>query len=149
MKGLGIEETLEQEFGPNAVTHMMSGKAITRALHGLFLIKAALSTKILSNLLPHDGERNKITDTTIDETRSEELSGSNNEAMEIDEHPTFLNHNKVIALKNFVSDVLNQNISPDKLAESEELVSLGTTTEHVMNELSKASRTAELWLDCL
>ena len=55
----------------------------------------------------------------------------------------------MIALKNLVSDVLNQNISPDKLAESEELVSLGTTTEHVMNELSKASRTAKLWLDCL
>ena len=99
MKGSGIEETLEQVYGPNAVTHMMSGKAITRAPHGLFLIEAALSTKILSNLLPHDGERNTITDTTVDEICSEELSGSNNEALEVDEHPTFLNHSQVIALK--------------------------------------------------
>ena len=73
MKGSGIEEALEQVYGPNAVTHILSGKATTRALHGLFLIKAALSTKILSDLLPHDGERNTITDTTINETRSEEL----------------------------------------------------------------------------
>ena len=149
MKGSGIEEALEQVYGPNAVTHMMSGKAITRALRGLFLIEAALSTKILSNLLPHDGERNTIRDTTIDETLSKTLSGYNNEAMEVDEHPAFLNHSQVIALKNLVSDVLNLNISPDKLAESEELVSLGTAMEHVMNELSEASRTAKLWLHCL
>ena len=98
-----------------------------------------MSTKILSNLLPHDGGRNTIRDTTIDETLSETLSGNNNEAMEADEQPTFLNHSQVIVLKNLVSDVLNLNISPDKLAESEELVSLGTAMEHVMNELSEAS----------
>ena len=32
MKGLGLEEALETVSGPNAVTQMMSGKAISRVL---------------------------------------------------------------------------------------------------------------------
>ena len=46
MKGSGIEKSLEEAYGPNAVTQMMSGKAIERALRVLFLIDAALSTKL-------------------------------------------------------------------------------------------------------
>ena len=32
MKGLGLEEALETVSGPNVVTQMMSGKAISRVL---------------------------------------------------------------------------------------------------------------------
>ena len=61
MKGSGIEEALEEAFGPNAVTHMTSGKATARALRGLFLIDAALSTKLFTTLLP-TGEFTTMTD---------------------------------------------------------------------------------------
>jgi len=41
MKGSGLEEALEQFYGPNAVMHMMSGKAVSRALCGYFLVESA------------------------------------------------------------------------------------------------------------
>ena len=42
MKGSGLEEALETVYGPNAVAHMISGKAISRALRGHFLVEAAI-----------------------------------------------------------------------------------------------------------
>ena len=61
MKRSGIEEALEEAYGPNVVTQMRSGKAIARALRGLFLIDAALSTKLVTTLLP-TGEVATMTD---------------------------------------------------------------------------------------
>ena len=52
MKGSGIEEALCETYGQNAVTHMMSGKAIARSLRGLYLIEAALTSTLLAHVLP-------------------------------------------------------------------------------------------------
>ena len=52
MKGSGLEEALETAYGHNSVTHMISGKAISRALRGHFLVEAALVNKLISALLP-------------------------------------------------------------------------------------------------
>ena len=140
MKGSGIEEALEAAYGPNAVTQMMSGKAITRALRGLFLIEAALTTKILITLLPNDGDSNILAEVYSESVSTdghhpvEKLSGILNEPMDTDEGLSLLNHNQVRELENVVSDIMNHDISPDVLAESQELVSL------------EASRTAKLWL---
>jgi len=48
MKGSGLEEALETAYGHNSVTHMISGKAISRALRGHFLVEAALVNKLIS-----------------------------------------------------------------------------------------------------
>ena len=47
MKGSGISEALEIIYSPNPVEHMLSGKAISRALRGHFLISSALHSKHL------------------------------------------------------------------------------------------------------
>jgi len=52
MIGSGLEEALETVYGPSAVTHMISGKAISKALRGHFLVEAALVNKLMSALLP-------------------------------------------------------------------------------------------------
>ena len=52
MKGSGLEEALETAYGPNAVTQMMSGKAVSRALRGHFLVEAALVNKLIMTVLP-------------------------------------------------------------------------------------------------
>ena len=52
MKGSGLEEALGCVYGPKAVTHMMSGKAVSRALHGYFLLEAALTNKLLLKVWP-------------------------------------------------------------------------------------------------
>ena len=52
IKGSGLEEALETTYGPDTVTHMMSGKAISRARRGHFLVEGALVNKLVSALLP-------------------------------------------------------------------------------------------------
>ncbi len=57
MKGSGLEEALETVHGPNAVDHMISGKAVSRALRGHFLVQAALVNKFMLAVLPCQGEK--------------------------------------------------------------------------------------------
>ena len=52
MKGSGFEEALSCVYGPNAVTHMVSGKAVSRALHCHFLLEGALTNKLLLKVWP-------------------------------------------------------------------------------------------------
>ena len=51
-KGSGLEEALKRAYSPNAITQMMSGKAISRALCGHFLVEAALVSMWITALLP-------------------------------------------------------------------------------------------------
>ncbi len=48
MAGSGLKELLEIVYASNAVTHMLSGKAVQRALRGLFLVDSALNTMLVS-----------------------------------------------------------------------------------------------------
>ena len=47
MKGSWLEKALEQVYGPNAVAHMMTTKAVLRALLGHFLVVSALVYKFM------------------------------------------------------------------------------------------------------
>ena len=60
MSFVGSIGSLETVYGPNAVTQMMSGKAISRALRGHFLVEGALVNKLISALLPCKLESNLI-----------------------------------------------------------------------------------------
>ena len=50
MKGSGISQCLQVVYGENAVKHMVSGKAIARALRGHFLLQSALRLQIIKQL---------------------------------------------------------------------------------------------------
>ena len=56
MKGSGLSDVLETVYGPNAVVHMTSGKAVARALRGHYLVEAALMIKLLSPVIPNHVE---------------------------------------------------------------------------------------------
>ena len=45
-------DLLPEAYEPNVATQLTSGKAIARALSGLFLIDSALSTELVTTLLP-------------------------------------------------------------------------------------------------
>ena len=49
MAGSGLKELLEIVYADNAVCHVLSGKAISQAIHGLFLVDAALNALLVSN----------------------------------------------------------------------------------------------------
>ena len=48
MSGCGLQDVLEQLYASNAVTHILSGKAVERAIRGHFLIDAALNAMLIS-----------------------------------------------------------------------------------------------------
>ncbi len=51
MAGSGLQEVLELIYADNAVVHMMTGKAIARAVRGHLIVDAALNALILSDVL--------------------------------------------------------------------------------------------------
>ena len=120
---------------------MTSGKAIVRALRGLFVIAAALSTELVTSLLP-TGVVSTLTDiqksvsnerNTLVETLS--LSENVYEAMETDQRQTLLGINQGKYLERLTSDVMNQKVSPNDLSESQELVKLDNTLACLKNTL--------------
>jgi 5'-3' exonuclease len=60
MSGTGLKELLEVAYASNTTTHMMSGKAVSRAIRGHLLVDAALNAKLVSKVfqmnLPSDGD---------------------------------------------------------------------------------------------
>ena len=47
MNGSGLSDVLEMAYGPNAISHMMRGKAVSRAIRGHFLVDSALMIKLM------------------------------------------------------------------------------------------------------
>ena len=54
MNGSGLFEVLQEIYGSNAVLHMMTGKAVYRAIRGHMIVDAALSTLLVSEVFKHD-----------------------------------------------------------------------------------------------
>ena len=54
MSGCGLQDLLEQIYASNAVTHMLSGKAVERAIRGHFLIDATLNAMPISKVFNID-----------------------------------------------------------------------------------------------
>ena len=47
MKGTGLEDLLSEVYAENSVVHMMSGKAIARAIRAHFLVESSLMLLLL------------------------------------------------------------------------------------------------------
>ena len=119
---------------------MRSGKAITRALRGLFsYITSALSTELVTSLLPI-GEDSTLTDihesvSNEGNTQVETLSENVGEAMDTDHRQTVLGINQGKYLERLTCDVMNQKVSLKALAKSQELVKLDNTLACLQNTL--------------
>ena len=50
MHAAGLHDVLETAYAPNAVDHMLSGKAVSRAESGHLLVDAALNMMITAEL---------------------------------------------------------------------------------------------------
>ena len=101
-------------------------------LRGLFLIDSALSTELVTALLP-TGE--DITLTYIHESVSNEGNTQFDEAMDTDQRQTLIGIDQGKDLERLTSDVMNQKVSPNAFAESQELVKLDNTLACLKNTL--------------
>ena len=51
MEGTSLRNTLETVFGENAVVHMMTGKAVKRALRGHLLVDKCLHNQLIKEMM--------------------------------------------------------------------------------------------------
>ncbi len=83
MAGSGLHDTLETIYAEQAVTHILSGKAINRAVRGHILVDAALHSLLIEKAfhfpLPLEGSH---TDNTEDERDGQLSCTSSHERME-------------------------------------------------------------------
>ena len=81
MKGSGILEDLQTEYGKNAVEHM-SGKTVTRAIWGHFLTSSALFIKLMSPLFQASFDQNNTqpdNDIYVNNTRDVSKENDNSD----------------------------------------------------------------------
>ena len=120
MAGSGLEEALAVCYGSNTVTHMLSGKAISRALRGFFLVDGALSVLLLENLMP---------DADADNSKDR------------------LSCDDLTELAKCFREVMEGTISIEVLFESHHSAhTLEVLLQSLKVKLAEKSRTANLWL---
>ena len=84
-------DLLPEAYAPNIATQITSGKAIARALRGLFLIDSALAIQLFTSLLS-TGEYSTLTD--IHESVSNEGNTQLDETVDTDQRQTSIGINQ-------------------------------------------------------
>ena len=151
MDGSGLSELLATCYGPNAVIHMLSGKAVSRAIRGHFLVEAALMTKLLTMLLPNryvllreeSFDRSEILhdNTELETDEEEEIASSS-----IEKGKQCLNEDEFEELLDLFRKLKENEIEIDDLIQSSTLLKLNTLLQILKQELAEKSRTAKLWI---
>ena len=135
MAGSGLQELLEKIFAKIAVTHMLSGKAVARAVRGYFLVDSVLQALLSFDAFGfkveiQQGRRGKetiVTDTTV----MEENGLTKYECLQS-------------ALSLF-DRMLQKDVTPQELQDSSELEQVESILQLAREKL-KDNRTAALWL---
>ncbi|ESN98242.1 hypothetical protein HELRODRAFT_177122 [Helobdella robusta] len=121
MAGSGISEILECCYGSNAIIHMLSGKAVARALRGHFLIESALHIMIMKNVLNTD---------------EPPVTGS-------------ISHDDINELLSFYDKVNNGKVNINDVDYPQSMINLDRALSAYKSNIANRSRTAKLWLQYL
>jgi len=143
MKGSGLEEALEAVYGANAVSHMISGKAVSWALRRHFLVEAASVNILMSAVLPCqeekilvEGERGIDCEYNCNNSKTHSMPylGDN------------LNVDDVQAISDLYDAIPAKCLPISDIAESKEMLKLEECLLKYKSFLAEKSRTAKLWL---
>ena len=149
MAGSGLQELLETIYADNAVSHMLTGKAIQRAFRGLILVDSAISAMLVSDEFNvkapciasaqditemEDESSTALPDQIVHEAETIR-SGDTGETT-----PTDLE-----AVVNLFDEVLTGKVTVEEVCVSQELTRIIERLE-VKKQYIQASRTAKLWL---
>ncbi|CAG2196688.1 unnamed protein product [Mytilus edulis] len=121
MSNTGLKEMLELIYAPNAVTHILSGKAVARAFRGHMLVDTALYCLLIADIF------------NIDVSKLLEEPNSTLETTEMKE------------IDKLYSQLSSGELSASEAGESDVLKNLEATVRR-KTEILKQSRTAKLWL---
>ncbi len=135
MSGSGLKEVLQVAYADNAVTHMLSGKAIARAIRGHLLVYAALYAMIASHALGIPLPSNAIVEP------SEDMSQANQAETR--------NHNELEIASDMLQGLPHGEVYDEMLLDQHDrLQKINQLLEQTKNDLS-TRRTAKLWLQYL
>ena len=87
MGGSGLQEALEVVYGANTVTHMLSGKAYSRAVREHFLMDSALNAIIISKAFGIDPLVPEEENEPLEAERVQDLTGGSDN-MHVDDSPS-------------------------------------------------------------
>jgi hypothetical protein len=143
MAGSGLADVLELIYAKNAVVHMLSGKAIARAVRGHFLVDSALNCLLMRDLFNIPLQ---IDDCSVnqDETESgvyreiegrETVSTDNSEA-----------HDNLEKAEILYEKLLADEISLEEACSADVLNKLAEEFEKRKGSLTENNRTAALWM---
>ena len=136
MASSGLQEMLELIYAPNAVVHMLSGKAIARAIRAHFIVDAALNALLLKSVfnapLPEKAARNKNEDLDLTET-----------ARPQDEHSTDLDLNEARTL---YEKLMAGEMRAEEVCMSDVLKRVKNSLHKFSALLKMSSRTSALWV---
>ena len=77
MEGSGLPEALHNVYAKNSVEHMMTGKAVSKAVRGHFLVSSALTTQLLQEFF--SAERCRFPHETTEENKQDMHDKENEE----------------------------------------------------------------------
>ena len=155
MKRSGISETLETVYGPNAVEHILSGKAVSRALRGHFLISSALHSKLLSLFFSTQAERIELYAKVEEKEHQEDCINESKEAISIQQDTGFRLVDPLTREQVNDLEMLDRKLQEDPfnceihINTSEELVLLEDGLKRYKDDLAKKSQTVKFWLQYL
>ena len=153
MRGSGLQEALELIYADNVVPHMLSGKAISRAVRGHLLVETALNTILLSKAydvpLPTEGERqqDRVKDSnTKDEAK--EAQERDRGAETAAESETEEMHTDLKGVKDILESLMQGKTSMEYVCQSHDLEDVRWKILEAKSSVSN-SRTGKLWLQYL
>ena len=165
MDGSGIAELLETSYGPNSVNHMLSGKAVSRALRGYFLADAALNVKLLQTVTNVGNETEEmLTEDEVDGAAgiSDEVPAASadlspglvsspkgypyNEQSRTPCSSFSMTEDAVSEMQRLVVGFQNGTVTLNQILESDDFNLLSQTLVSIISYLEKISHTSKLWL---
>ncbi|MES9879832.1 MAG: hypothetical protein ABW185_03025 [Sedimenticola sp.] len=150
MSGSGLQDVLQLVYAPNAVDHMLSGKAVERAVRGHFLVETALTSMIvergLSETCSSDNSNPEPCTPDIEEAVTDDtvIQPQQNTESEISMN-TDVDKPEVQKLGQLFEALLSGEVSLEELSSSHELDWFRDRVQTVCQSM-KDRRTAKLWL---
>ena len=143
MAGSGLEDVLGLAYATNAVVHMLSGKAIARAIRGHFLVDSALNCLLMRDLL---NIPLKIDDCSINE--DEANSDICEETVREETVPTVNSevHDDLEKAKVLYEKLLADEISLEEVCSADVFGKLSEELGNKKESLMEHNRTAALWM---
>ena len=139
MAASGLQELLHLIYAPNAVIHMLTGKAISRAVRAHLIVDAVLSALVLAKTFNVPLPRSSDDPETGNVETEEILEATTSSHEKSARHPD-LDEAAVLYEK-----VMQGLMSADQVCQSGVLTRIGDAVQRE-TESMKSSRTATLWL---